>query len=73
MTCSLQPVEAAIGRSFLAVFRRLLVNHVPRYAERVHSHERPGFKLTKAITICDGVRLMSEAWDFVAKSFVFNG
>lgn len=73
-TSALQPVDAAIGRSFKAAFRRLLVNHVLTYVEKhIEKEDRPVFKLNKAVTIYDGVRLMAAAWDSVPKSVVING
>lgn len=73
-TSALQPVDAAMGRSFKAAFRRLLVNHILEYVDRLlASSAEPVFKLHQAVTIYDGVRLMAAAWDAVPKSVVLNG
>ena len=72
MTSVLQPVDAAIGRSVKAAFRRVLVRHV---IEHLKELRRTGstFMLQKAVTTYDGVLLMKRAWDMVSKSVVLNG
>lgn len=71
-TAALQPVDLGIGRSSKAAYRRLLVNHFLYYLEEAMKRKEV-FKLTKAVTIYDGVRLMAEAWDLVPRSVVING
>lgn len=72
MTCALQPVQAAIGRSLKAVSIRLLVNHVLNYFEKVKSRAISGFNWNKAVDIYHGICLMAAACDMVPKMFVIN-
>lgn len=72
MTSVLKTVDAAIGRSFKAAFRRLLVNHVLRYVENTSFNAGNVFKINKAVTVYDGVVMMVQAWWMVPKSVILN-
>ena len=64
LTSHLQPVDAAIGRSFKCHFRRLLVRHILDAIDGQmcrNTSERDPFNIRKVVTVYDGVRLMSEA------------
>ena len=71
MTSALQPVDSAIGRSFKAAFRRLLVTNVIEHLKELKKRNAP-FKLSAAVTTYHGVLLMKKAWDLVPKSVVLN-
>lgn len=69
----LQPIDAAIGRSFKAAFLCLLVDIFLHYAKRVKNGDLSCFKLNQAVTMYDDVRLIAVSWDLVPKSVVLNG
>lgn len=69
MTSVLQPVDAAVGRSFKAKFRRFLLDHVLDYVKVLNGR---AFKVNEAVTIYHGVRLMAKVWDLVPRSVVLN-
>jgi len=61
MTSVLQPVDAAIGRSFKYAFRRLLVDHILSYVNAEMDkpeNERRTFKLTEAGSTYDAILMM---------------
>lgn len=72
MMSVLQRVDAAIGRSFKAAFRRLLFDHFLAYIKPLKKLANPMFQVEKAVNIHDAVRMMEQAWDMVPKSFVLN-
>lgn len=75
MTFVLQPVKATIGTSFKVAFCQLLFNHVLDYIALVHNEATPNaaFRIRKAITIYEGVKLMASAWEMDPKSVALNG
>lgn len=76
MTSCLQPVDAAIGRSFKCAFWRLLVSHIVRYVDQqmeIAPAQRPPFKINKAVSTYDAVCMMATAWNMVPTSVVING
>lgn len=76
MTSVVQPVDAAIGRSFNAAFGRLLINHVLKFVNdqmKEPPETRKPFKLTQAVTIYDTVRMMATPWNLVPLKVVVNG
>ena len=72
MASILQPVDAAIGRSFKAAYRRLLVSHAIAHLKKLRKDGSP-FKLSEAVTTYDGVVLMERAWDLVPRNVILNG
>ncbi|PXF49455.1 Tigger transposable element-derived protein 4 [Gracilariopsis chorda] len=75
LTSHLQPVDAALGRSFKCHFHHLLVQHILGQIEtQLHRVplERELFNLRKVSTVYDGVRLMARAWDLVPNSLILN-
>lgn len=76
MTSVLQPVDAAIGRSFKCAFRRLLVDHILKFVDtamRLPEEYRAVFELTAAVSTYDAVVMMKKAWDLVPVRVVLNG
>lgn len=76
MTSCLQPVDASIGRSFKCAFRRLLVEHILEYVDKLMllpAEERGTFKIWQAVTTYDAVCMMAKAWNMVPQSVVING
>lgn len=75
LTSHLQPVDAAVGRSFNCDFRRLLVLHILDAIDGQicrNTLEREPFNIGKVVALYDAVRLMSKAWDLVPESVVLN-
>ena len=72
----LQPVDAAIGRSYNCAFRLLHVKQILKYVEKlmlVPAENCPHFKLHAAVTTYDAVCMTAKAWHMVPNSVVING
>lgn len=56
------PVDAEVGLSFKAAFRRLLVDHVVEYIKKMKSSAITNFKVNHAVTISEFVRFIAKSW-----------
>lgn len=76
LTSHLHPVDACVRRSFKAIFRKLLIDHLLKkkfLVSSIPSTEKPSHKISSLITVYEGVVLMAKAWDLVPKRVVLNG
>lgn len=70
MESVIQPVDAAVGRSFKATFGIVLVEHLLNYIKTLEKSKQV-FNINQAIIIYDSVRLVAKEWDLFPKSVVF--
>lgn len=76
LSSHLQPVNLCVASSFKYLFRKLLINHIKRKTdsiERGTPSQSSSYKLSRLISVYDGVVLMSRAWDLVPKRVILRG
>lgn len=73
MTLLIQPVDATVGRSFKAVFKRFLTQQILEYSNGLDDDTNKKFSLREAVTVHDGVLLMAKVREVVPKIVLLNG
>lgn len=75
MTSAVQPLYATVRRAFKVAYRRLLAQHVLDFVKNERRNDtkfREAFKMSKAVTDFDAVKLMASAWNLIPTNVVIN-